>query len=66
MAKPGPLDWWVELASGFIRYAAATAPIITMYTVTFEPTFEPAEAVVVVAKVPESDVIVPLYDVFDD
>lgn len=37
-----------------------------MYTAESEPTFEPAEAVVVVAKVPESDVIVPLYDVVDD
>lgn len=67
MAKPGPLDCWVDLESGFVRYGCGySAPIIAMYTVDGEPTFDTDDAVIVVAKVPESHVIVPLYDVVDD
>lgn len=65
--KFGPLDCWVDVEAGFARYGCGhNAPIIAMYDLDGEPTFEPTEAVVVVAKVPESYVVIPLYEVVDD
>lgn len=65
--KPDPLDCWSDLDAGFVRYGCGfSAPIIAMYDLEGELTFEPAEAVVVVAKVPESHVVLPLYEVAGD